>query len=456
MHTIIKNVSIINEGQRFDGGVLIENQLIKRVMSREELDKNPFPETEITIIDGKGMLLIPGIIDDQVHFREPGLTHKADIKHESRAAAAGGVTSFMEMPNTKPPAVSIDALEEKYAIAEEQSIANYSFYFGASNDNISELRKLDPQKVCGVKVFMGSSTGNMLVDDDKALSAIFAESPCIVATHCEDETTVRANLVRYQQIHGKDIPVRHHPDIRSAEACYRSSARAVELAVRYGTKLHVLHISTERELSLFETCSIDNIPRITSEVCVHHLWFCDEDYEELGAKIKCNPAIKSVADRAALRKAVVSGKLAVVATDHAPHTIHEKSRLYLESPSGLPLVQHSLPAMLEMCKQGLFSLETIVERMCHTPACLFGVEGRGFIREGYYADLVLINLSHEWRPDHNNILYKCGWSPFEGCRFTSRIESTWVNGKLVYDAGKIIEAGAGMRLKFKTSEGMNK
>ena len=448
MNTIIKNVTILNEGQQFDGGVLIEGSIIRKVMRLEDLDGGILPTAELKVIDGKGMLLMPGVIDDQVHFREPGLTHKGDVRSESRAAAAGGVTSFMEMPNTRPPAVTVDALEEKYEIASRQSLVNYSFYFGASNDNIAELRRLDRRAVCGVKVFMGSSTGNMLVDDDWALSAIFAESPCIVATHCEDETVVRTNLERYRGRYGDDIPVHHHPDIRSADACYRSSARAVELAERYGTRLHVLHISTERELSLFGEFRVDDIPRITAEVCVHHLWFCDDDYEALGSRIKCNPAIKSAGDRAALRRAVVSGRLAVVATDHAPHTIDEKRRIYIDSPSGLPLVQHSLPAMFEMHREGLFSLATLVERMCHAPARLFGVEGRGFIREGFYADLTLVNPAATWSPEAGNVLYKCGWSPFEGCQFGSRVESTWVNGKLVYNDGEIIEQEAGMRLKF--------
>ena len=445
---IITNVRILNEGSLFEGSVWIEGETIKRVLRSDEMTDEIFPKENLTLVDGAGCLLMPGVIDDQVHFREPGLTHKADVWHESRAAAAGGVTSFMEMPNTRPPAVSVDLLEEKYAVAAEKSLVNYSFYLGASNDNIAELWKVNPTNVCGVKVFMGSSTGNMLVDDEKALSAIFAESPCLVATHCEDETIIRANSAAYRQKYGSDIPVRFHPAIRNDEACYRSSARAAELAARYGTKLHILHISSARELALFDKCSLDNIPAITGEVCVHHLWFCEDDYGKLGARIKCNPAIKTAADRAALREGLVSGKLAVVATDHAPHTLDEKRLPYFESPSGLPLVQHSLPVMLEMCRQGLFSLETLVERMCHLPAKLFGVERRGFIRAGYYADLTLVNLDAAWTPDAGNILYKCGWSPFEGYAFNSKIESVWANGKLVYNDGQIIEAGNGMRLRF--------
>jgi dihydroorotase len=391
---------------------------------------------------------MPGIIDDQVHFREPGLTHKGDIFSESRAAAAGGVTSFMDMPNTSPPTLSRELLEEKYSIASRRSLVNYSFYLGASNSNIAEIRKIDPRAVCGVKVFMGSSTGNMLVDNDAALSAIFAESPVIIATHCEDETTVRQNSALYRQQYGDNVPVACHPAIRSEEACYKSSAKAVELAAKYGARLHVLHISTARELDLFETYTPERRPDITAEACVHHLWFSDADYADLGARIKCNPAIKSSIDRYALQQAVVEGRIAVVATDHAPHTADEKQKSYFAAPSGLPLVQHSLSAMLEMWRRGIFSLFDIVERMCHAPARLFDVHRRGYIREGYYADLTLVDTSAGYSPCRDNILYKCGWSPFEGVRFSTSVEKTWVNGAMVYDKGAIIEANSARRLEF--------
>jgi dihydroorotase len=447
MNTIIKNANILNEGKIFEGSVWIEDNIIRKIFTGD-IDVEYISAASF-VFDARNKLLMPGVIDDQVHFREPGLTHKGDIFSESRAAAAGGVTSFMDMPNTSPPALSVELLEEKYSIASRNSLINYSFYLGASNSNIAEINRIDPKTVCGVKVFMGSSTGNMLVDDESALSAIFSESPVIVAVHCEDENTVRQNSEIYRQkFEDGDVPTSCHPAIRSAEACYKSSAKAVELATKHNTKLHILHLSTARELDLFESVAKDCLPKITAEACVHHLWFSDLDYENLGNRIKCNPAIKSANDRDALREAVRNGKIAVVATDHAPHTVAEKQKKYFGAPSGLPLVQHSLSAMLEMSRQGVFSLFDIVERMCHAPARLFDIRKRGYIREGYYADLVLVDMNAEYSPNHDNILYKCGWSPFEGVKFSTKIEKTWVNGSIVFDSGKIVETNCAKRLEF--------
>jgi dihydroorotase len=439
---IIKNANILNEGKIFEGNVLIENGIIRKIFTGDD------GVSDTLTIDARNKLLMPGVIDDQVHFRDPGLTHKGDIFSESRAAAAGGVTSFMDMPNTSPPALSLELLEEKYSAASRNSLINYSFYLGASNGNIAEINKINPKTICGVKVFMGSSTGNMLVDNDNTLAAIFSESPVIVAVHCEDEDTVRQNSALYRQKFGDDIPTSCHPAIRSAEACYKSSSKAVELAAKYNTRLHVLHLSTAKELDLFEKITENNIPHITAEACVHHLWFSDSDYETLGNRIKCNPAIKSATDRDALREAVGNGKIAVVATDHAPHTVDEKQKKYFGAPSGLPLIQHSLSAMLEMYRQGVFSLFDIVERMCHAPARLFDIHHRGFIREGYYADLTLVDMNTGYSPCKDNILYKCGWSPFEGVTFSTRIEKTWVNGSIVFDNGKIMETDCAKRLEF--------
>jgi dihydroorotase len=446
MNTVIKNANILNEGKVFEGNVWIENDKIRKIFTADD-DVLDIPKDALTI-DAGNKLLMPGIIDDQVHFRDPGLTHKGDIFSESRAAAAGGVTSFMDMPNTSPPALTLDLLEEKYSMASRNSLINYSFYLGASNSNIAEINKINPANICGVKVFMGSSTGNMLVDSENALAAIFSESPVIVAVHCEDEDTVRQNSMLYRQKFGEDVPASCHPAIRSVEACYKSSAKAVELAAKYGTKLHVLHLSTAKELDLFENSSENRIPEITAEACVHHLWFSDSGYEKLGNRIKCNPAIKSANDRDALREAVKNGKITVVATDHAPHTADEKRKKYFEAPSGLPLVQHSLSAMMEMHLQGIFSLFDIVERMCHCPAKLFNIRRRGYIREGYYADLTLVDMNAGYSPCSSNILYKCGWSPFEGLDFSTKVEKTWVNGSLVFDSGKIMEANCAGRLEF--------
>jgi len=441
--TLITNATIINEGSQRKGSVFINNGIIEKIFALTD----DLPQAD-NIIDATGKLLLPGVIDDQVHFREPGLTHKGDIHSESRAAVAGGITSFMEMPNTKPQTTTQTALEEKYDLASEKSFANYSFYFGATNDNISELTKTDPKKVCGIKVFMGSSTGNMLVDKEEALSKIFSEAPTIVTTHCEDEATIKSNTEFYKNKYGESIAFRYHPLIRSAEACYISSAKAVELAAKYGTQLHILHLSTAKEMTLLDDKTSLKDKKITGEVCVHHLWFTDKDYDEYGSRIKWNPAVKSQADRDALREAVNSGKLDIVATDHAPHTIEEKNNTYFKVPSGGPLVQHSLVAMLEMVKQGVFTYEKAIEKMCHAPAILYRVQKRGFIREGYHADLTIVDPASEWKVSKENILYKCGWSPFEGTSFSHKVTQTFVNGNLVYDNGYINEDIRGERLLF--------
>ncbi len=441
--TLITNATIINEGTQRKGSVLINNGIIEKIFDQGET----LPDAD-NKIDATGKLLLPGIIDDQVHFREPGLTHKGDIHSESRAAVAGGITSFMEMPNTKPQTTTLIALEDKYAVAAEKSFANYSFYFGATNDNAEELVKVDPKSVCGIKVFMGSSTGNMLVDDDKTLSKIFSEAPTIVTTHCEDEATIRKNTEYYKNKFGEGISFRYHPVIRSAEACYISSAKAAELATKYGTQLHILHLSTAKEMELLDAQTPLKDKKITGEVCVHHLWFTEDDYDKYGSRIKWNPAVKSSADREALRNAVNSGKLDVVATDHAPHTLEEKNNTYFKAPSGGPLVQHSLIAMLEMARQGIFTYEKVVEKMCHAPAILFRVNKRGFIREGYHADITLVDPAAEWIVSKENILYKCGWSPFEGTSFSHKVTHTFVNGNLVYDNGIVNEDIRGERLTF--------
>jgi dihydroorotase len=400
------------------------------------------------IIDGTNKLAIPGVIDDQVHFREPGLTHKGDIYSESRAAVAGGITSFMEMPNTNPQTTTLSALNDKFKIAEEKSFANYSFYMGATNDNLSELVKVNPKNVCGIKVFMGSSTGNMLVDNDKTLEGIFSDAPCLIATHCEDEETVKANLKFYRDKYGDDnILPKHHPLIRSEEACYRSSSKAVELASRFNSQLHVLHLTTEREMSLFSAGDIED-KKITAEVCVHHLWFDDRDYDRYGNKIRWNPAVKTERDKLALREALISNRLDVVATDHAPHDISEKMNTYLKSASGGPLVQHSLLAMLDLYLDNKIELTTIIDKMCHAPAKLFRVDKRGFLQEGYYADVVLVDLDKPQKVTKDNILSKCKWSPFEEHTFKSTITHTFVNGTLVYENGNFNNDKVGKPLSF--------
>ena len=442
---LIKNAEIVNEGKTFTGSVLINGEFIQEVFK----GKDNFPKISLDeIIDGENCLLLPGVIDDQVHFREPGLTHKADLYTESKAAVAGGVTSFMDMPNTRPQAITLQLLEEKYSLAEEKSFANYSFYMGATNDNLDELLKIDPHKVCGVKVFMGSSTGNMLVDDEITLQGIFKNVPYLIAVHCEDEITIQKNREYFLSLYGNNLPVQFHPLIRDAEACYVSSSKAVSLAKKYNSRLHILHLSTEKEMQLFDNSVALKNKRITAEVCVHHLWFSDRDYQQFGNKIKWNPAIKSEADRQALIRAVNDNTIDVIATDHAPHLLEEKQGNCFTAASGGPLVQHSLITMLQLAKQGVFSREKVVEKMCHAPAELFNIEKRGFIRSGYYADLTLVNPNNSWKVSPENILYKCGWSPFEGMRFDTRVEKTWVNGHKVYDQGEFDEKVRGKRLLF--------
>lgn len=438
---LIKNALIVNEGKSYKGNLLIENEQISKI------SENFIDSDDADVIDAEGLYLLPGVIDDQVHFREPGLTHKADIGTESRAAVAGGVTSFMEMPNTKPATTSLELLEDKFEIASHSSIANYSFYLGATNDNLDIVSNLDPKITCGVKVFMGSSTGNMLVDQKKVLEGIFAECPTIITTHCEDEQTIRNNIEIFRQRYGDNIPIEAHPLIRSNEACVRSTDLAISLAEKYGSKLHVLHLSTKEEMSLFDSKPLEE-KRITGEVCVHHLWFTDADYAQKGNFIKWNPAVKSIEDRDALRTALRKGKLDVVATDHAPHTLTEKSNSYLTAPSGGPLVQHSLTMMLELVDQGIFTIEEVVAKMCHSPAILFSVNKRGFIREGYYADLVLVKPNSRWKVEASNILYKCGWSPLEGSMLNNEVKMTFVNGFLAYSNGSVNEGKQGQRLTF--------
>jgi len=479
---LIKNANIVNEGKIFKGHILIEEEVISKVHSTPSLPKGqpkvasevhealqvlPFGEDlgEVTVIDAQGKYLLPGIIDDQVHFREPGLTYKAEIYTEAKAAVAGGVTSFMDMPNTVPNTLTQKLLEEKYQRASEVSLANYSFYMGASNDNIDEVLKTNPATVCGVKVFMGSSTGNMLVDDSATLENIFSKCKLLIATHCEDEATIRANMEKFKQMYGENIPVECHPQIRSKEACYKSSSLAVNLAKKYNSRLHVLHVSTAKELELFDNKTPLKEKRITAEVCVHHLWFSDEDYKSKGNFIKWNPAIKTKKDRDALLKAVLENKIDVICTDHAPHTIEEKKQSYLRAPSGGPLIQHSLIAMLEFVHQQKMTIEKVVEKMCHAVADCFQIEKRGYIREGYFADLILVDM-HGLTPVPSQLergekspplmgeerrgllLSKCGWSPFEGATFHSKVTHTFVNGNLVYDNGKFDESKKGQRLMF--------
>ena len=443
--TLIRNVTIINEGQTFKGSVLIKGELIEEIY---EIGKEPKNHIPINIIEGENKILIPGVIDDQVHFRQPGLTHKGDILTESRSAVAGGVTSFMEMPNTNPQTITQDLLEQKNDLGSKFSLANFSFYIGATNDNLNELLKTDPTNVCGIKVFMGSSTGNMLVDDPKTLEGIFKEASLLVAVHCEDEPTIQRNIERYRKKYHDNIPIDCHPLIRSSEACFKSSEKAVNLASKYNTRLHVLHLSTEKEMGLFKNTEPLKNKRITSEVCIHHLWFCDKDYAKFGSRIKWNPAIKTEDDRNALWKALLDDHIDIVATDHAPHTLLEKENPYLCAPSGGPLIQHSLVAMLEFYKNGKISIEKIVEKMCHAPAEIFKIDKRGYIRTGYYADLVLVDMNSKTEVNKENILYKCGWSPFEGVTFSSSVTNTFVNGSLVYENGMVNDHYRGKRLQF--------
>ncbi len=446
----IINAKIVNEGEIFDGELLIKKGKIDNILH----GSSPESPSGAYRLDAKGKYLFPGVIDDQVHFRDPGLTHKGDIHSESRAAVAGGVTSYMDMPNTIPQTLDQQKLEDKYTRASEISFANYSFYMGASNDNLDEVLKTDPYNVCGLKVFLGASTGNMLVDDPETLRNIFREVPFLIAIHSEDEQIIRKNLNVFRELYDDNIPIAAHPLIRSDKACFDSTQRAINLAHEYNTRLHVLHLSTAAEMDLFENDMPLEKKRITSEVCVHHLWFSANDYATKGSLIKWNPAIKSAFDRESLWKALLDDRLDIIATDHAPHTLEEKQRKYLQAPSGGPLVQHSLVAMLDFYHQGVLSLEKVVEKMCHAPAICFSIEKRGFIREGYWADLVLADLNSSWKVDPNNIYYKCGWSPFEGHEFKSKITHTFVNGKLVYEAEPEIlanhfdESVRGMRLKF--------
>ncbi len=445
MKKLIKDATIINEGLKFRGSVLIDGEKIERVFPYAI--PPDFDLTRVEIHDASGLYLIPGAIDDQVHFREPGLTHKGNISSESRAAVAGGVTSFLEMPNTNPQTVTQELLDQKYQRAAEVSPANYSFYMGATNNNLDEVLKTDPTKVCGIKVFMGSSTGNMLVDDEKILSEIFKNAPTLVATHCEDEAIIQNNIEIARQRYGENVPVSRHNHIRSDEACYKSSSKAVELASKFDTRLHILHLSTAKEMGLFSSGSVKE-KKITAEVCVHHLWFDDRDYISKGNFIKWNPAIKTVKDKEALWEALLSDKIDVIATDHAPHTREEKNNTYFKAPSGGPLVQHSLVAMLEMSNNGIITEEKVVQKMCHAPADLFRIDRRGYIREGYFADLVLIDPNQSWEVSPDNILYKCGWSPFEGQEFSHKVVSTFVNGQEVYKTGNIQDGVFGQRLQF--------
>lgn len=441
MKYLLKQAIIINEGTSTVGDVLINNDRIEKIGTL-------ISDATAIEINCEGKYLVPGSIDDQVHFREPGLTHKADIQSESRAAIAGGVTSFMEMPNTVPNALTQGLLADKYAIASQSSAANYSFFMGASNDNIEEVLKTNPNNVCGIKVFMGSSTGNMLVDEPSTLNKIFSEVPMLIATHCEDEHTVRKNMELFRDKYGEDVPMKFHPAIRSEEACYLSSSLAVSLAKKHNARLHVLHISTAKELSLFENKTPLSKKRITAEACVHHLWFSDEDYDKKGAFIKWNPAVKKASDREAIWQAVLDNRIDVIATDHAPHTLEEKNQSYFKAPSGGPLVQHALLALLEKSKEGVINKERVIEKTAHAPSILFGVENRGFIREGYFADLVIIDPNTSTTVQKDNILYKCGWSPFEGLTFSHSIEKTFINGVLAFDNGEILNDKSGRRLTF--------
>ena len=444
MNTVlIKNAKIVNEGKIFEGDVLIENEFIVEIA-----EKISPKLANCKIIDAEGNYLIPGAIDDQVHFREPGLTHKGDIASESRAAVAGGITSFIEQPNTIPNAVTQELLEEKYQIAARTSYANYSFMMGGTNNNLEEILKTNPKNVAGIKLFLGSSTGDMLVDSSESLEKIFSNTKLLIAVHSEDETTVKANLEKFKAEYGDDIPVKFHPDIRSVEACYISTVKVIELAKRTGARLHVFHLSTAKELDLFTNKIPLEEKQITAEVCIHHLWFSDEDYLTKGNLIKWNPAVKTATDRAALWEALLDDRIDVIATDHAPHTLEEKNQVYTKAPSGGPLVQHAVVAMFEAYHQGKISIEKIIEKMCHNPAKIFKIEKRGFIRVGFYADLVIVNTGLPWNVKKENILYKCGWSPFEGYNFKSRITHTFVNGELVYQNFKVKEIPVGKRLLF--------
>jgi len=438
---LIKAATVVNENKQFVADILVKNGLIEKIAPQIDA-------TSDTVINAEGLHLFPGAIDDQVHFREPGLTHKANIHSESRAAVAGGITSFMEMPNTVPNTLTQELLEIKYQIAAQNSLANYSFFMGASNNNLDEVLKTDTKNVCGIKVFMGSSTGNMLVDNPVTLEHLFAQAPMLIATHCEDEATIQSNLAHYKQLLGENIPVKLHPKIRSEEACYLSSSMAVALAKKHNTRLHILHISTEKETHLFDNTTPLKDKRITAEACIHHMWFSDKDYETKGNLIKWNPAVKTEHDRDGILQAVLDGHIDVIATDHAPHTIEEKAQPYLQAPSGGPLVQHALVAMLELYHHNKITLEQIAEKMAHNVAICFQIEKRGFIREGYFADLVLVDLNQPWQVNKSNILYKCGWSPFEGSTFRSTVKHTIVSGNLAWSEGKFVSDTGSRRMSF--------
>ena len=441
MRILIKNATLINEGVSIQKDVLIEEKIIQEIKSNINV-------TADRIINAKGLHLIPGVIDDQVHFREPGLTHKAEIYTESKAAVAGGITSFMEMPNTKPQTLTQSLLEEKFKIASTNSLANYTFFMGASNDNLKEVLSTNPKTVGGIKIFMGSSTGNMLVDNKDVLEKIFANANMLIAVHCEDEEVIQKNIIQAKKLYGEDVPFSLHNTIRDEKACYKSSSMAIKLAKKHKTRLHVFHISTEKELSLFQNNITLENKLITAEVCIHHLWFDEKDYKEKGSLIKWNPAVKTNKDKNALLQGLLDDKIDVIATDHAPHTLKEKSNKYFNCPSGGPLVQHALPAMLSLAKQKKISLEKIVEKMCHNPAICFQIAKRGFIRKGYFADLVLVDLDRPWKVTRENVLYKCGWSPFEGTIFNSTITHTIINGHIAYQNGVFNETQKGMRLEF--------
>jgi dihydroorotase len=440
---LIKNAKIVNEGSIFEGDVLIENEFIVEIA-----DFISAKSSDCKIIDAEGNFLIPGAIDDQVHFREPGLTHKGDIESESRAAVAGGITSFIEQPNTIPNALTQEILEEKYQIAENNSFANYSFMMGASNDNLAEVLKTNPKNVAGIKIFLGSSTGNMLVDNEEVLERIFSSTPLLIAVHCEDETTIKNNLEKFKAEYGEDIPVSAHHLIRSEEACYLSSSKAIALAKKTGARLHIFHLSTAKEMDLFTNKIPLEQKKITAEVCIHHLWFTNTDYDIKGNFIKWNPAVKTENDRNALWEALLDDRIDVIATDHAPHTLEEKQQSYLKAPSGGPLVQHAVVAMFEAYLQGKISVEKIVQKMAHNPAILFKIEKRGFVKVGYYADLAIVNSGLPWTVKKDNIFAKCGWSPFEDFTFRSRITHTFVNGELVYHNFKVKDIRSGKRLLF--------
>ncbi|MAB38748.1 MAG: dihydroorotase [Aequorivita sp.] len=440
---LIKNANIVNEGKIVKGDVLVQDGRIAEISETISAKS-----ADTKVIDADGSYLLPGMIDDQVHFREPGLTHKANIETESKAAVAGGITSFIEMPNTVPQATTIELLEEKFDIASKTSWANYSFMFGGTNDNLDEILKVDPQKVAGLKLFLGSSTGNMLVDDPKTLEEIFSKTKLLISAHCEDEGTIKGNLEKYKAEYGEDIPIELHPKIRSEEACYISSSKAIKLAEKTGARLHVFHLSTEKETHLFSNKKPLAEKKITAEVCIHHLWFTDADYKTKGTKIKWNPAVKTEKDKDGLLKALLDDRIDVIATDHAPHTLEEKNNKYLNAPSGGPLVQHALVALLEMYHKGKISLEKIVEKTAHNPAILFQIKERGYIRKGYKADLVLVDLNSPWTVKKENLLYKCGWSPFEGTIFKSRVTHTLVNGVVVYENSKFPNKSNPERLTF--------